>query len=60
MLLADEPTGALDSQTSRRMFSLFSSLAHDHGMCVVIATHDPIVTEYCDEMTLLRDGMVTP
>lgn len=58
VLLADEPTGALDSANSEELFKVFAALAHEQSMCVVVATHDPIVSRFCDSMTVLRDGQV--
>ena len=58
VLLADEPTGALDSANSEELFKVFAALAHEQSMCVVVATHDPIAGRFCDSMTVLRDGQV--
>lgn len=58
VLLADEPTGALDSANSEELFKVFAALAHEQSMCVVAATHDPIAGRFCDSMTVLRDGEV--
>ncbi|MDU5547881.1 MAG: ATP-binding cassette domain-containing protein [Cutibacterium avidum] len=58
VLLADEPTGALDSANSEELFKVFAALAHEQSMCVVVATHDPIAGRFCDSMTVLRDGEV--
>lgn len=58
VLLADEPTGALDSAASRALFERLSRLAHDHGMRVLVATHDPLCSEYADGIVSMRDGRV--
>ncbi|VEI03251.1 Lipoprotein-releasing system ATP-binding protein LolD [Acidipropionibacterium jensenii] len=58
VLLADEPTGALDSKASRALFERLGGLAHDHGVCVLIATHDPLCTEYADRIVNVNDGRI--
>ncbi len=58
ILLADEPTGALDSTTSEGLFELLGDLAHDNQMCVIVATHDPLATKHCDSVTTLLDGQI--
>lgn len=58
ILLADEPTGALDSTTSEGLFELLGNLAHDNQMCVIVATHDPLATKRCDSVTTLLDGQI--
>lgn len=55
VLLADEPTGALDTQNSRAIFGLFAELAST-GVTVVVATHDSLIEEYADRILVLRDG----
>ncbi len=57
LLLADEPTGALDSQTSRSILEIFESLNRD-GMTLVIVTHDEAVAQQCDRVITFRDGQV--
>lgn len=56
-LLADEPTGALDSENSRIVFSLLRAVA-SRGVTVVIATHDPLAREIADRVVMMRDGRV--
>ncbi len=58
ILLADEPTGALDSRTSKVVMENFCSLAHEGGIAMVIVTHDPGVAEYCDTVYTLEDGIL--
>jgi putative ABC transport system ATP-binding protein len=58
LLLADEPTGALDSAASERVLDLLSSLRDRHGMTVVIVSHDTAVTERADRVLALVDGRV--
>jgi len=56
ILLADEPTGALDARTSRSIMTSFRALAHNGGVCMVVVTHDAAVAEYCDSIYTLDDG----
>jgi len=55
-LLADEPTGALDSENTNRVAALLSSIAEEQGVIVVVVTHDPIVSEAMDRTLQLRGG----
>lgn len=59
LLLADEPTGALDSTTGAAVMDLIISLAREHGTTVLIATHEEAVAEGCDRRLRMRDGRVT-
>jgi putative ABC transport system ATP-binding protein len=56
ILLADEPTAALDSTSGRAVIELLQSLAHNHGRAVVMVTHDPRVLSYGDRIIHLEDG----
>jgi putative ABC transport system ATP-binding protein len=56
LLLADEPTGNLDSNTGQAILELLLELRHRHGMTILIATHDRDVARRCDEAIHLRDG----
>ncbi len=58
LLLADEPTGALDSQTSDEVTRLFFRLNEEHGLTTVIITHDPALARKCARMVRMRDGVV--
>lgn len=58
LLLADEPTGALDSQTSRTVMDLFHELHQKYGMTIVLITHNAELAEECQRVLTLRDGMV--
>ncbi len=58
ILLADEPTGALDSRTSKVVMENFRTLAHEGGIAMVIVTHDPSVAEYCDSIYSLEEGVL--
>ena len=56
LLLADEPTGNLDSQTAAEVLDLFSSLNRDRGLTLVVVTHSPEVAQRCGRVLWLRDG----
>ena len=58
LILADEPTGSLDSERSKQVVELLRSLAHDHGAMVVIVTHDSSVADLADTRYALRDGVL--
>ncbi len=58
LLLADEPTGNLDSATSSEIIELLLRLRDERGMTVLIATHDPVVAARCDRIVTLSDGRV--
>ena len=58
LLLADEPTGNLDSVNGREVVALLGSLAHEHGQTTVVVTHDPLVAARTDRRVGLRDGLV--
>jgi putative ABC transport system ATP-binding protein len=59
LILADEPTGNLDSQSGDRVLALFRSLARSEGRALVIVTHDPRVRTIADRVVTIRDGMLT-
>ncbi|MBR6472762.1 MAG: ABC transporter ATP-binding protein [Firmicutes bacterium] len=56
ILLADEPTGNLDSENSENIYSILEALAHEDGYCVVIVTHDDELGLRADEVYHLHDG----
>ena len=56
IILADEPTGNLDSANSRNIVDIFCSLAHDDGCTVIIITHDMAVAERSDVVIRMGDG----
>jgi ABC-type lipoprotein export system ATPase subunit len=58
LILADEPTGELDTATSRQIFSLFQMIVKKEGITVLLSTHDPLIDEYADRIYLLQDGCV--
>ncbi|TDB75732.1 ABC transporter ATP-binding protein [Micromonospora sp. KC723] len=56
VLFADEPTGALDSATSRHVLGLLRDLVDQHGQTIVMVTHDPVAAAIADRTLLLADG----
>ena len=58
LLLADEPTGNLDSRTGAGIVELILRLRAEHSMTVLIATHDPLVAARCDRVIRIRDGRI--
>ncbi len=56
VLLADEPTAALDTERSREVAALLAGEAHRHGVATVIATHDPELVDHADRVVRIRDG----
>ncbi|MFF3934580.1 ABC transporter ATP-binding protein [Streptomyces phaeofaciens] len=58
LLLADEPTGNLDSATGREIIDLLLSLRERYGTTLLVTTHDPEVAVSCDRIVRLRDGRV--
>ncbi len=59
LILADEPTGNLDTATSVEIMNLFKRLNEDNGMSVLIVTHEPDVARYANRLVRLKDGLVT-
>src|SRR6478735_7526367 len=56
LLIADEPTGQLDSVNAEAMMSLIAALVHQRGVAAVVSTHDPRMAAYADRVLDLRDG----
>ncbi|AKT51831.1 ABC transporter ATP-binding protein [Arsenicicoccus sp. oral taxon 190] len=56
VLLADEPTGQLDSETAREIMGLVVSLVRDRAMTAVVTTHDPVIVGFADRSLQLVDG----
>jgi putative ABC transport system ATP-binding protein len=58
LLLADEPTGQLDSQTGHGIMALIRSIVRAEGTTAIVATHDPALIDLADRVIELRDGRV--
>ena len=58
ILLADEPTGSLDEQTSATVFQLLLDMAATEGVTLLMATHDRSLAERCDRILEMRDGRI--
>ncbi len=56
LVIADEPTGNLDSATAAQIVDLLRELAHEHRAAVIVATHDERMTSRCDRVVRLIDG----
>jgi putative ABC transport system ATP-binding protein len=56
LLLADEPTGSLDSQRSSEVLELLRELCHEREVAIVLVSHDPLAAGYADRVLALRDG----
>ncbi len=59
IILADEPTGALDSATGRLIMDIFHKLNKEQGKTIVLITHSPELAEECERILTLKDGMIT-
>lgn len=59
ILFADEPTGSLDTATSRDIITLFQTVNEQFGQTIVIVTHDPLVAGQCRRIITIEDGRVT-
>jgi ABC-type lipoprotein export system ATPase subunit len=60
LILADEPTGELDSGTAREVLTLFRGIVDGGGLTLLVASHDPLVDEYVDRVVHLKDGEIDP
>jgi putative ABC transport system ATP-binding protein len=58
ILLADEPTGNLDSRTSERLWNLLGSIAASRRMLVLLVTHEPAAAAHCRVVHVMRDGLL--
>jgi putative ABC transport system ATP-binding protein len=59
LLLADEPTGSLDSQRGREVLELLTELCREHQVAIVLVSHDPQAAAYADRVYALRDGKLS-
>lgn len=60
IILADEPTGQLDSRTTDRILGLLKRIARETGVAICITSHDPVVREFVDYLYVLQDGQIAP
>jgi putative ABC transport system ATP-binding protein len=58
LLLADEPTGSLDTQRGREVLELLRGLCRERGVAIVLVSHDPVAAAYADRVFALRDGVL--
>jgi len=58
LILADEPTGALDTKTSEEVMQLFMRLNQEHGITILLVTHEPDVAAYAKRVVTFRDGKI--
>ena len=58
LILADEPTGELDTGTSRQIFRLFKNLVEQEGNSILVTSHDPLVDEVADRVFEIKDGKI--
>jgi ABC-type lipoprotein export system ATPase subunit len=58
LILADEPTGELDSKTGREILTLFGNIVRERNVTMLMATHDSLVDDYVDKILHLRDGQI--
>jgi putative ABC transport system ATP-binding protein len=58
LILADEPTGELDTTTSREILGLFRQIAQREKLTLLMSSHDPLVDGYVDEILQLKDGQI--
>jgi len=58
LLLADEPTGSLDTQRSHEVLALLRELCREREVATVLVSHDPLAARYADRVLALRDGQL--
>jgi putative ABC transport system ATP-binding protein len=58
MILADEPTGNLDSRSGTEVMEIFQHLNREHGITTIFVTHDPWIARHTNRVIMLRDGLV--
>ena len=58
IILADEPTGALDSHTSIEIMSIFQRLNREQGISIIVVTHEPDIAQYGERIITFKDGRV--
>ncbi|RHW63444.1 ABC transporter ATP-binding protein [Clostridium botulinum] len=58
LLLADEPTGNLDSKASKTVMELFEKINKEEKVTTVMVTHDPLAASYCNRILFIKDGVI--
>ena len=58
ILLADEPTGNLDSRTSEEILQMFQGLNRSDGLTIILVTHDPGVANHAQRIVRIHDGLI--
>ena len=58
LILADEPTGNLDSHSGKEIISILTSFHHDQGITLVVITHDTNIAHYCQRIIYIEDGEI--
>ena len=58
LLLADEPTGNLDTRTSHEIMQTLTALNREHGVTIIVVTHEADIGAYADRMLTMRDGKI--
>jgi putative ABC transport system ATP-binding protein len=58
LVLADEPTGSLDTQRGREVLEMLTGVCRDRGVSVMLVTHDPQAAAFADRVHALRDGQL--
>jgi putative ABC transport system ATP-binding protein len=58
VLLADEPTGQLDSETAKQIMRLLRAVVQSEGVTALVATHDPNLIDIADAVLILEDGQI--
>jgi putative ABC transport system ATP-binding protein len=58
IILADEPTGSLDSETGRKIMDLVQGLTAEMNKTVILVTHESYIAEYADRIVRIKDGVV--
>lgn len=58
LILADEPTGALDSHMAKQLLDTFTMLQKEYGTTILMVTHDAVTASYCDRILFMKDGQI--
>ena len=58
LLIADEPTGNLDSKTGEEILAIFQQLNAEDGLTIILVTHDPLVAAHAGRVIRMRDGLI--